>query len=151
MLRVTARPISPARIKILVWVSTFLLLFASTGFVLTVGDGWSWPLFLWGALLGPVGVLIAHSTTIVAKSYLRPKQEEIPSTGAPRRDAIPPARLATALMGLPIGAIAASSGSAAPDILMTVGLVAMTALPMAMLPAMKRKAAAAHDAAQSDT
>ena len=145
-----SRTIPPEKIKLLLWLSTFVILLAAVGFVLTVGDGWSWPLFLWGALSGPAGVLVAQSTVVIAKRYLRPTPGEIERSEAVRREVVRPARMTTYLMGLPFGAIAASTGSAAPDVLATVGLVVMGVLPLAMLPSLKRRAARERDTSQTD-
>jgi hypothetical protein len=139
----SSQAIPPKKFKLLLWLSTSAILVATVGFVLTVGDGWSWPLFVWGAALGPVGVLAAQGTVLLGKRYLRPSPEEIQRNEALRRDVIRPARWSTMFMGLPLGAMAASTGSAALDVLLTVGLVLMTLLPLAMLPSLKRKAARA--------
>jgi hypothetical protein len=139
-----------ARFTALVWGSTALTLLAAGSFVLLVGDGWSWPLFVWGALLGPLSVLGAVATSVVATWYLRPTPAELERRDAARRDLIRPARVSGTLMGLPFGAIAASTGSAAPDVLLSVGLVVTTLLPLAILPALKRRSSHASDGAEPD-
>jgi hypothetical protein len=138
-----SRAIPPEKLKLLLWLSTSVILLAAVVFVFTVGDGWSWPLFLWGASLGPVGVLASKGTELLGKRYLCPSPEEIQRNEALRRDVIRPARWYTMFMGVPLGAMAASTGSAALDVLLTVGLVLVTLLPLAILPSLKRKAARA--------
>jgi hypothetical protein len=127
----------------LVYLSNGLLTAAAIVFAVTVGTGWSWWLFVWGAALGVLGVVGNELLARVTLRVLRPAATDVERLRSRRHDQrliVFPSALIT---GCAIGIIAAGLQSAIPDALMTVAVVVFeVGLPLAMLRLLRRRVAA---------
>ena len=110
----------------------------------TVGSGWSWLLFGWGAVLGLIGVAGNEFLVKVLVTVARPDADGLRRMRSRRRDQrllVYPASLGT---GLAVGTMAAALQDAWPDVLMTAAVLLFElVLPLAMILWIKRRAAAA--------
>jgi hypothetical protein len=127
----------------LVYASTVCALGAAAVLAATVGSGWSWLLFAWGAVLGVIGAAGNEFLVKVLVSVARPDADGLRRMRLRRHDQrllLYPASLGT---GLAVGTIAAALQDAWPDVLMTVAVLFFElALPIAMISWIKRRAAA---------
>jgi uncharacterized membrane protein YfcA len=113
-------------------------------YMTATGNDWSWPLFVWGALIGPFQVVLANVLTErLAIASIRPQEFETGTIVAERRARWRRQRVnyvAAMVVGLAIGVLSARLPSAWPDSLYTAwatifGLV----LPWAAYPQIKRR------------
>jgi len=120
-------------------------LVASTLIAVVAHNGWSWPLFAWGALLGPTWVLATIATTAYGMRYIAR------STGTSGRDAAAAQERsrkrfmavypAYAALGLPWGIVSAALLIVWPDLAVTVYAALAVVLPLFALPRLLRRAA----------
>jgi hypothetical protein len=109
-----------------------------------VASDWSWPLFVWGALIGPVQVVVASVLTErLAIASIRPQRFEAGVIVAERRARWRRQRVNYAgalLVGLAVGVLSARLTSPWPDSIYTAWAVMVgLALPLAAYPHVKRR------------
>jgi hypothetical protein len=127
-------------IRVLTYLSAAICIASSVVFAVLVGDGWSWPLFVWGLASGPLWIAATYGV------YRFAGRQVLGATPPPSRfQALYPAWSA---MGIPFGVFSASIGSPAPDLGLTVYAFFATILPLAFVPRLRRRQAA-HSKASS--
>jgi len=119
------------------------IVFSGVVLMTFVGTTWSWPLFMWGLLLGPAIVLwLSAQNDLVARSLSKAAGEpvDIRSLRTERVRRYWSTYVSMCCSGFTIGAASASLGTAWPDAAMTAYTVAFSVLiPLAVYPALKRK------------
>ena len=123
------------QLRRITYVGVGLCIAASVVSAALLGTGWSWLLFGWGVLIGPLWVA---ATTGAYRFAGRQVLGAAPP--ASRLSAIYPA---WAAMGIPFGVFSAAFGTAAPDAGLTIYAVIATVVPLARVPALRRRFAAA--------
>lgn len=128
------------RARWLVYASDVCLVGGCASFAINLGRGWSWPLFVWGVIVGLLIPAMSELVRRIASSYMRltPQQltEAQPRVRAHRLLVIP-GGVAT---GLGVGLLAGSLMSAWPDVVASVALLLVGLLPaLVWLPVIKRK------------
>ena len=96
------------------------------------GSGWSWPLLLWGASVGPLWVA---ATVVIYRLTARRVLGVVPPSS---RFRVPYPVWAAA--GVPFGAFSAALASPVPDLVVTAYAVLSTLLPVAFIPRLRRRA-----------
>ncbi len=132
--------------KMLQYASGSFTIAASAAYALLLGTGWSWPLFTWGMAValatGPAMWLVQTIGRRALNVQLDPDSPHARRLRERNRSVLGPALLP----GVAIAIIGAASGSPWPAIFMTAyTLLFGIALPIALLPAIKRRAAGAAD------
>ncbi len=130
--------------RLLVFISDVCIVGASVAFALSVGRHWQWGPFVLGPVVGVLGFGAYALLFWILVRVLRPNSGELTKMrqGLHQRNlVILPTHVS---LGLCTGVIAGSLGSYWPDLalasmVLVVGLLA----PLALLPLLKRKAAAA--------
>lgn len=147
----TTKPFPP---RLTTYVSVALTLFAAIVLAVVERQGWSWPLFAWGALLGPVWVGATIASTTYGMRYIAKQSgtgaAELSAAQERWRRRFLAVYPAYALMGLPWGIVSASIRSIWPDVAVTAYAVLGVGLPFALFPRLARRAAARHDAPSTD-
>jgi len=138
-----ADPLLAGRLRVLQYVSDGCILFASAVLSLVAGNGWAWGPFV----VGPVVVAVATACNEVViragMAMFKPTEEQRRRTRTHRRKRnviIIPAYVTFAIAA---GVIAGSLESYWPDaVLGAIVLITAVALPLALLPRLKRRAEA---------
>jgi len=135
--RRSADPVASFRPALLL--STAVVSGACVVLAVVAGSGWSWPLFIWGAALGPLVMTANWFTVHITARYLElppDKVRELERRDRERRRTTYPMVVG---MMLGIGIAAAGLESAGIDVLFTVMAVVSAGLPLLMLPLLKRR------------
>lgn len=129
-------------IKLSAWTSTPMILLAAVGYAEFIGTGWSWPLFLWGAALGPVQVFAIRRVLDVGMRVVAFSPEQIRDGRRRSWKRYLPTYISLTGIGIAVGIISASAEDAFADVGFTIMGVLGVLLPLLMLPALARKAKA---------
>jgi hypothetical protein len=132
--------------KTLLYASGSVTIAASVAYAFLVGTGWSWPFFIWGMAVafasGPAMLLVQAIGRRALTVTLDPDSPQARRLRERNRSVLGPALLP----GVAIAIIGAASESPWPATFMTAyTLLFGMALPLALLPAIKRRALRAAD------
>lgn len=139
----TDKPFPP---RVTTYASVGVTLGASVLIALVGHNGWSWPLFAWGALLGPTWVLATAATTAYGMRYIArhtgASDSDVAAAQERSRKRFMAVYPAYAALGLPWGVVSAALLAIWPDLAATLYAVLAVVLPLAALPRIARRAAA---------
>lgn len=138
----SAENLFSGRLRLIQYVSNASVLLSCIAFALLVGREWAWGPFLVCPLISAAGWVATAAVVRAGRAALAstPEQVEAATEDARRRRTVTIPGYAT--MGLSLGVIAGSTRSYWPDVLLAAGMLLIgVVLPLALLPALKRRSA----------
>jgi hypothetical protein len=126
------------------------LLIVAVAAALGSSHQWSWPLFVWGILIGPLWLVCAWTLTdLLAAAAVKPSGVPAPQRASIRRDRWRRWRVGYAafcLCAIGIATISAGLHTIWPDLLFTTAFLTLgLLLPLATYPRVKRRLASRRD------
>lgn len=139
------------RLRLLQYVSDACVLLACVSFAIIVGRSWAWGPFIASPLIAAAGFIATALVVRAGRHALAPAPEQLLAAEADarlRRTVTIPAYTS---IGIGCGVIAGSIESYWPDVLLAASMLGVgVALPLATLPALKRRAAGRRAAGADD-
>lgn len=118
------------KLRVFTYAGVSLCIAASILGAVLVGTGWSWPLFGWGVLIGPLWVAGTAAIYRYAGRYV---------LGAPPLTRFGALYPAWAAMGVPFGVGSAAFETAAPDVGLSIYAFLAMLLPLARMRGVRRR------------
>jgi len=135
----TPGPLGPAQ-KRMQYIAGVVILASCTLAAVVVGNGWSWPLFLWGAVVGFVAGPLQRVVTVYAAHRAGVPEAVMAEREAAFRDRNRHGGHLTAMIGVSSGIFSAGTGIWALNLFLTV-LLALSVLMLLLLgPRLARRA-----------
>ena len=135
--RASADPLASRRAAL--FLATAVVIGACIVLAVVAGSGWSWPLFIWGAILGPLAMIANRFILRVSARYLDAPPDKVEEVNRRNRERSRTTYPIVFGMSIAFGIAAAGLESVWVDVLFTVITLVSVGLPLLMLPLLKRR------------